>query len=216
MSARARLLFAILLVALAAHCARPASRYTRPSISLPCVEAARDLPSPWQFGSAEPFFPWVPAAFDNSPHFTARADALGLTGDYENLRHRYVLATLSRCVRNPDFPALRTNCEIVAEARDRMRESASDARAETRSGLRVENYPYYTSVEDNFFGMCDGVALEAVSADSTHTCRVWLADETGNFGVDILVPAATFDEIHEVVNKVRFLMQTRFAPCAIR
>jgi hypothetical protein len=158
----------------------------------------------------------VPDTFDDSPHFTARADALGLTGDYENLRRPYVLATLSRCVRNPDFPELRTNCETVAEARARMRESAADARAETRSGLRVENYPYYTSVEDNFFGMCDGVALGAISADSTHTCRVWLADETGNFGLDILVPAATFDEIDEVVNKARFLMQTRFAPCAIR
>jgi hypothetical protein len=94
-----------------------------------------------------------------------------------------------------------------------MRATANEPRASVRSGMRVEDFPYFTSIDDEFFGMCDGTALAQVNDDRSHTCRVWLADTGGQRGLYLFVPAAAFDEIPILVANASFLMREPFQVC---
>lgn len=209
-------ILAVFFVALSlAQCTPRPTEVTASAVSEACAEAVRSLPDPWRFGSTEPFYPWNPHTLDELPHFTARADALGLGNAYAGSERPYVLAAVASC--EPDssheIPSL---CEQVAEAKARMRATASEQRAVTRSGMRVENFPYFTSVEDEFFGICDGAPLVEISIDRAHTCRIWLADQAGQRGLYLYVPAAAFDAIPLIASDASFLMTERFQACTYR
>ncbi len=179
-----------------------------------CASLASIAPAPWRFGSDTPFYPDAPAALRGVPHFTAEVADLHLRGEYSWLQRSRVLATIGDCNLQRDPETNPSRCTQVTDAVARARATASEPRSQVEFGLRVEDFPYFTSPNEEFFGLCDAGALSSLERDPSGTCRVWLADNTRQRAVMLVVPAATLGELATIVEQARPLLSDRFGPCA--
>lgn len=202
----------IALVWLVAACEPPTSptRIETP-ITSACISAAAAAPAPWTYGD------WAPAnGFRNSYLVSAELTDLGLNLDYSKVSRPYVTAYLESCSTRP-APAVGTICARVAERRHQALARRSDRRSTIVRGMLVDNAPYFTSVDESFFGMCDGTSvdnIEARESDPSSACRVWVTDQRGASGLELWMPEIAFYDIPEIVKKASYLLEPRFDVCA--
>ncbi len=139
----------------------------------------------------------------------ASAVSLGLNGDQR--AEPLAEATIVSCVVRSGS-TLTSNCDQVAEAKARLEVTASEA--QVRSRMRVENFPYFTSEDLPFFGICDvgGTSLDQLETSSS-TCRIWIGGDGADRSLAIQASAARFDEFPVIVERAMTLLSNEHSRC---
>lgn len=157
-----------------------------------CVISMSSLPDGWVVDGARISMP---------------VESLSLLGSYSN---RVVALTVVSC-EMPSGSTLSSHCDQVAEIRARM--ETTQREAIVRSGMRVENFPYFTSTSRPYFGLCHAGPLATLSTQTDGGCRIWVANQHTQRSLVLVAPAVAFDDFPAIVDRVSFLLEQGNSRC---